>query len=249
MIKNIKLTLKFILRFGFFNGLLLSFKFISGRVNQMSLPNTKFPISLRKNTSDLPTFKQVFLDNQYNYNYDSNTKIIIDAGANIGLFSVFMKNIIPQAKIICIEPDQENFNQLKTNLKYYENIFYENAGLWYKNVKLKIYDKHNAGKWGMVVEEDNLNGTIDAISINSIIDKYNIDKIDILKIDIETSEKYLFSKNYSWLASVKLIIIELHDGWESGCSKTFFTAINEVFNDYSMTVRGENIIIKNNDLK
>ena len=42
----------------------------------------------------------------------------------------------------------------------------------------------------------------------TLLDKYNIKFVDILKLDIETSEKYLFTTNYeAWLPKVKTIII------------------------------------------
>jgi FkbM family methyltransferase len=139
---------------------------------------------------------------------------------------------------------------LKKNLQGYTNISFENCGLWHTETKLNVFDKYNIGKWGMVVEEDIVNGTINALSIDSLVTKYNIDCIDVLKLDIEASEKQLFSKNFAnWLPKVKMIIIEFHDGFEKGCSKTFFEAINKTFKDYSLSIRGENIVIRNNDLK
>lgn len=58
------------------------------------------------------------------------------------------------------------------------------------------------------------------------------------------------SQNYqNWPPKVKLIIIDLHDGFERGCSKTFFEAINKIFTDYSLFRGGENIVIKKNGLE
>jgi FkbM family methyltransferase len=51
------------------------------------------------------------------------------------------------------------------------------------------------GESGYIVEED-INGTIDTISINNIIEKYNIKQIDLLKLDIEGSEKKIFDSDY-----------------------------------------------------
>lgn len=249
MLKKIKILLKFYNIFPFLSAIKLSFNFLIGNFQKVQLPNYKTPFYLRKNTSDFRTFVQVFLDNQYNLNFDRNAKIIIDGGANIGLFAIKLKNELPNVKIICIEPDLENFTLTQKNLASYSNIFFENSGLWNTDTNLKIHDKYNCGKWGMVVEEDRINGTVQAVSIDSLLIKYGIDYIDVLKLDIETSEKQLFSKNFlNWLPKVKLIIIEFHDGFEKGCSKTFFEAINKTFNDYSLSVRGENIVIRNNDL-
>ena len=81
------------------------------------------------------------------------------------------------------------------------------------------------------------------------MDKYGISHVDLLKIDIETSEKYVFSENFSsWLPFVKVIAVELHDHMLNGCSKTFFTAINETITDYEYSHSGEYTIIVNRTL-
>lgn len=83
--------------------------------------------------------------------------------------------------------------------------------------------------------------TIRAISINEIMLKYNIDHIDILKIDIEGSEKELFQEGFeSWLSKTSLLIIELHDGLNSGASKSFFKAVANY--EFSMLRNNENLI-------
>src|SRR2546421_9780233 len=42
---------------------------------------------------------------------------VIDAGANIGVFSVWLSCAFPGAAIHCFEPEPENFNLLEYNLK------------------------------------------------------------------------------------------------------------------------------------
>lgn len=251
-LKSIKVYLLIFDNFGFWNGTIFFFKIILGFVETIKVPGIKQKITLRKRSSDFPTFSQVFIENQYSFvdipiKFSPST--IIDAGANIGLFSVLMKNKFPESKVISIEPDKDNFSIMRKNLMGYSNIFLENCGLWNIETRLNIHDKFSLGKWGMVVEEDEKNGVISAISMNYLLKKYNIEIIDILKIDIETSEKKLFEKGYeNWLPLVKIIIIELHDRFEDGCSKPFFEAINICFKKYKLIVQGENIIIINEDL-
>lgn len=240
---------RFIKNFGLLNGLRLYIKFSSGKVDNINLPNILHPISLRANTSDIPVFYEVFLQDEYNIQLNDKPKIIIDGGANIGLFAIKMKNDYADAKIICIEPDPENFAMLNKNLSPYTNISFENCGIWNRDTKLKVYDKYNLGKWGIIVEEDAEKGNINAISIGTLCKKYSLDTIDILKLDVEGSEKQIFSDNYKeWLPKVKMIIIELHDGLEQGCTKSFFTALNDSIENYSYNHLGENIIIINEDL-
>lgn len=236
---------QFISSLGFFKGILVYLKLKIGQTSKITVPAIKFPFSLRRKTSDIQTFKQIFIAKEYDILLD-NPELIIDCGANIGLFSIFIKNRYKNSKIICIEPDPENFNLLKKNVSGYDRVYCENCGIWNKDTLLKVFDKYNRGKWGMTAEEDLTNGNIQGISINSLMEKHAIDYIDVLKIDIETSEKQLFRNNFEgWLPKVKLIIIELHDWIEKGCSKPFFEAINKSFESYKYSHKGGNVLIEN----
>jgi hypothetical protein len=71
--------------------------------------------------------------------------------------------------------------------------------------------------------------------------------IDILKIDIEGSEKEIFENGFEDLIPVtKLIIVETHDRYKPGTSKAVFSAIGK--NDFSLELSGENLILYNNAL-
>jgi FkbM family methyltransferase len=142
---------------------------------------------------------------------------------------------------------------LKQNLNHLDNVTLINAAIWHKKTKLQISDKFNSGKWGIVTEEiekiEDEGSMIDAISIDEILKENQIENIDILKIDIECAEKYLFSNNYlSWLPKTKMVIIELHEHLCSGCSQPFFEAIGKSFKNYSYHIRCENTMIVNRDL-
>ena len=246
MKKQIKNLVGFVHSYGLLKGASLLLK-TEMDPKSLRLPFVKHPVTLRPKTSDLPTLLQVFAFGEYKINLD-NPKVVIDAGANIGMFSIYMKSRYPDCTLICIEPDSENYEVLKKNLAPYTNINLENCGLWNKDVRLKINEEFNFGKWGVMVEEDE-NGGIPALSIDTLMKKYSLDRIDVLKIDVETSEKQLFTSQYeTWLPKVKTIIIELHDAMLPGCSKTFFEAINKTFNDYEMKTKGENVIIVNKDI-
>ncbi len=234
-------------RYGVIKGLNLYHRLKSGKA--ITLPGIKNKIWLRKNSSDADTFFQIFINKEYGKVKDREAKYIIDGGANIGLFSLQMRNIFPDAKIFSIEPDIENFAQLDKNLAGYSDVVTINAGLWSKNTLLKITNPGQE-KWEIIVAEDNINGNIKAISIDQLMKEYNIPYIDILKLDIETSEKEIFSSDCSlWLPKVRMMVIELHDFMESGCAKEFFTTILRTYNDFTYYVTGENTIIINNDFR
>lgn len=231
--------------FGLLRGIGLLLKFKLRSIDNIQLPGVKFPISLRPDTSDIQTFNQIFLDSSYDFRFTQKPKLIIDAGANIGLFSIKMKNAYPDATIICLEPDKDNFQKLAANLGKYEGIYLENCALWGTNTLGVIHDKYNLGKWGMVAEEK-IGGDVPFVTIPYLLNKYEVSEIDILKIDIETSEKSVFNaKADDWLPKVKIVIIELHDWLEPGCASAFFKTVNNTLKDYTYLVKGEYTVIIN----
>jgi FkbM family methyltransferase len=237
----------FIQKFGWRKGLLLTLQFKLKQLEHLRIPGIAHPISLRYNTSDISTFNHIFIFEHYKVDL-KDPEIIIDGGANTGLFAVYMKNKYPGAKIICIEPDPENFEMLQKNVQGYAGIECIRAGIWNKETNLKVYDKYNMGKWAMVVEEDAVNGKVPAITIQSILERFGIEKIDLLKLDIETSERQVFqSEDLQWLLRVKHLVAELHDWMAKGCSKPFFEAINRTYTSYEYWIVAGNTHIVNND--
>jgi len=248
MLGKFRLLFKYCRTFGVLKGLRTFVTLNTGNGGIVKPLGEEFPMLMRRDTSDIKVFHQVFLFNEYDIAFPKSPKVIIDGGANIGLFAVRMKNEFKEAKVICIEPDGSNFEVLRMNVASLGNVECENVGLWDKDAKLRVFDKFGKGKWGMCVEEDQVNGTVSAMSIGSLIRKYGIDRINVLKLDIEGSEKQLFTQGYEeWLPLVDMIVVELHDGMEPGSSRAFFSAITKCFHKYRYSVSGENTIIWNLD--
>jgi FkbM family methyltransferase len=142
-----------------------------------------------------------------------------------------------------MEPEISNFEILKKNCMPYKNIQPIQGALWNKNCALIIEDTR-VPKWAFTVKEvrDATADTIKGITIEEILKQSGFDHIDILKIDIEGSEKELFSHFFeSWLEKVQVLIIELHDQIKPGCSDAFYSATSKYpFRKYTS---GENIIL------
>lgn len=210
---------------------------------KLNLKSYSHPFFLRKNSSDIDVFYEVMLVMAYNFetNFETKPEIIIDCGANIGLTSIFFKNKYPDSKIIAIEPERTNFELMIQNLAPYNSIICENTGVWSKNTYLKV-DKQDATNWGFSFHEveEHTENSIGALSIKSIMQKYSIDTIDILKIDIEGAEKELFITEYKyWMDRTRLLIIELHDRTIDGCSKALIDVLSQY--NFLIEIRSDNI--------
>jgi FkbM family methyltransferase len=234
--------------FGFTDGIIFFIRRIFKKDGWYASSLYKTRIYLRKKYADNYTFKQVFLEDQYNFHIPFIPATIIDGGANIGLASVYFAHRFPQASIVAIEPSQENFQVVEKNIAGCTKVKAKLGGIWNDNTHLAIVNAKDNDNAFMVEEvEASTQGSIPAYSIGSIVQEMNWSTIDLLKLDIEGSEKEVFEKNYeSWLPHTKMIIIEVHDHMRKGAAKSVFAAMNKY--NFSFSMHHENLLFINLDL-
>ncbi len=216
-------------------------------------PSFNATIKLRKRpSSDLNVFSQVYEYKEYQpvvevfkKHFPTVTKLnFIDAGSNVGLTSVFFSKFFPDSRFINIEPDTSNFETMSYNLSAngIQSVEKVKGGIWSANSYLKIVsDFRDKNDWSFRVEETLEPTDIKAFSINHLIESNNFPFIDILKIDIEGSEKEVLTSpksDVSYLAKTKCIAIEIHD--EFDCREAIYDVLRkynfEFFNSGELTI-------------
>ena len=225
------------------------FKMKTSNWSNFNLKKIKHPFAIRNNPYDFATFEEVLLKEEYDIDLSFEPLTIIDGGANIGLTSIYFANKYPKAQIVSVEPETGNFEMLRINTQHYPNISLLNRGIWNHKANLAIVDT-GKGNNSFIVEELShpTKTSITAESIEDIMNERKWKSIDILKLDIEGSEKNVFERNYeSWLPLVKVLIIELHDRIINGCSETVFKAIARY--NFSTETKGENHVFMNKELQ
>jgi FkbM family methyltransferase len=165
-------------------------------------------IKFSDNEAFIGMVNEIFIKKNYMFISQTNSPLILDCGANIGLSTIFFKQIYPNSKIICFEPDPKIYDLLKYNLNQfnYDDIQIFNSAVWVRDEKL-IFESDKSWGGKIVSENNNKTITIDAINLN----KYLAYEVDFLKIDIEGAE-YEVIKNSSELIlkNVKNIFFEWH---------------------------------------
>lgn len=214
----------------------------------LALPNSGTPVTVRLGTSDVRVFVDIFCRQEYGWDFAAPPQVILDAGAYTGLSASFFATRYPDATIIAIEPDEENFKLLELNTARFKNVHPIRAALWAKSGSVSLKDPGN-GDWAFQVSESGNSVTteaearsksIRAVTIDDIRREFNLDKIDLLKVDVEGSEKEIFANAGPWISSVDAICIELHDRFKTGCSRSFFRAVD----DFAIELRrGEDVLV------
>eukprot|EP00271_Cylindrocystis_brebissonii_P019510 TRINITY_DN5948_c0_g2_i1.p1 TRINITY_DN5948_c0_g2~~TRINITY_DN5948_c0_g2_i1.p1 ORF type:complete len:474 (+),score=73.04 TRINITY_DN5948_c0_g2_i1:128-1423(+) len=230
------------------------------------------PVYLRRNTTDTMVARQLLEGGDYDLllkpSFQFNT--ILDAGSNTGIAAALFATVFPKAQIVCIEASHRNFDMLRLNTANYPNVIAINAALWPRVASLALV-KGNRNpdlppEWGFMVTETHtvaegaaVEASILGVSVSFILKLLGIPSFDLVKIDIEGSEKEVFTKSKqnkaeSWVRRAKLVVVEIHPDMRPGSDEvvhSFFTTLHawakvpdwsgeyEVYRNTHATLEGE----------
>lgn len=221
-----------------------------------NFPGVWSPLILRNTYADRATFFQCLVKRQYDFRHFEHfdrfkqnyqqliangiQPLILDGGANIGFASVWFAVNFPEALILAVEPDENNFEFLKRNVRPFEGrVIPIRAALWPERSRLHILNPQSGAAAFQVQPE--ATGEIEAVSPADLLEEINGNRFCIVKIDVEGAQKYLFSRNTNWVADVDVIMIELDDWlfpW-TGNSLPFFRCLSSYSFDF--VVAGEGV--------
>lgn len=193
-----------------------------------------YPLDVRRGSSDLEVFHQIFADREYACLENlSDVRLVVDCGANVGYSSAYFLSQFPDCQVIAIEPDPDNFTLLQHNVaEYGDRVQTIQAAVWSHSARLVISKEpyRDGREWTKQVQlcgpDDEAD--IEGMDVGAILACSGYHRISILKVDVEGAEAVVFKENYqSWLPKVDVIVIELHDDSTFGkASDVFFAAIS-----------------------
>jgi FkbM family methyltransferase len=200
------------------------------------VPGSTRTVFIRPGTTDQDVYQGIFILGEYG-TLQGNPRTIIDAGAHIGLASVYLATRFPDAEIVVIEPNDGNFAVLERNLGGRSNVRLHRGGLWSHKTTLEIENPADSG-WEFRLRDGH---GVEAFTVDELAARYSFNRIDLLKIDIEGAEVEVLSTAAAWISRVNTLAIELHDRFRPGCRAALDTAIRgQGFTEHSS---GENIVL------
>lgn len=180
---------------------------MSGRVSRIALT-----------AEHLGAFVGVFIDREYDLLPHLSEKLdkprIVDLGANVGFAACYFASIFPGAQMLCCEPDPRNISLLQETIQanaLNATVIAAAVAPQAGRLRLRIGDNPTCSS----LESTSLHNLKDSIEVElvtvpEIMERAGWDQIDILKIDIEGSEKELLESNNAWLEHVRCIVLEIH---------------------------------------
>jgi FkbM family methyltransferase len=173
-------------------------------------------LTLRPFAGDLFVLYEVLAFNAYHIAPSllpaENVRVIVDCGANIGVTSLFLAARYPRARILSVEPHPENFALLKTNVESIPRILPIRACVTGTSQNVVRFTADQAAWGNRIATDANTDANsvwVPAITIEELCKRNGIEKIDLLKLDIEGAEQQVL-ENGTFLARTENIVVELH---------------------------------------
>lgn len=198
----------------------------SGVILTNKVAGRELKMMLRKTGADDIIYKDIILHNGGDYSFipeiaghmglEVNT--IIDAGANIGTATGYLKSVYPQAKVVCIEPEPGNYAMLEKNmaLNSFDDVVLCQNAFWINNDELHI----GVGVRGELAKElsfgitDDGEIAVQGLTFNDCLALLSTEKVDLLKMDIEGAEAAFINDKEGFdymIDHTRLLAIELHE--------------------------------------
>jgi FkbM family methyltransferase len=169
-------------------------------------------IFLRANGIDARTFWEVLVAEVYGASLPlRDGATVIDAGANIGLTSVFFLEHAADVRVIAIEPDTSNCSVFRRNLSSDQAVLYEGAiGADAGAAHLELHGPTSHELVLDASEETTVLRPVRVYTLDELAEREGIDRVDVLKVDIEGTERLLFERVPALVRRTDRIVMEIH---------------------------------------
>ncbi len=175
---------------------------------------------LRPMSGDFFIFYEVFLDESYRLPdwLAASSQTILDLGANVGFTSLYFSRVIPAARFVCVEPDPGNLDVLRKNVAALGDRVRIIEGAVAAETARRGFHRGETWAGGLAgpeasKESSGVVGSVQCYSMRDTLERSGLERIDLVKMDIEGAEKEIFAGELSWLRQVGSIMIELHPGF------------------------------------
>src|SRR5262245_53082642 len=171
-------------------------------------------VRLRSHTTDISVLSELLVSDSYEpLPHDRPVQTVVDLGANIGLSFRWLRARYPGARFVCVEPDPGNLEVLRANVcgvEEHTDVLGVCVGGSERTVKLTTTD----GEWGIHMTDTDdptaHTGEVGVTTMEALLERTGIDRIDVLKCDIEGAESEVFADCRSWIDRVGAMSVECH---------------------------------------
>lgn len=203
-----------------------------------------FRVSYLDNEAFQYALREVFFNNDYGFEAETDSPTILDCGANIGLATLFFKHLYPKARIACFEADPTTASILKKNIDQnrLQDVSAHHLMLSNSDGEHSFYvDASAPGSLRMSGVPGRLSNHREILVKTGRLSDFVEGPVDFLKLDVEGAEFDVMSdlKGSRKLAHIRRMVIEYHhkiDG-QASCLARFLALLEDEGFEYQITGR------------
>jgi FkbM family methyltransferase len=173
----------------------------------------------------MPIFKEIFMEDLYEIDFLKkrlpDSPVIVDVGANVGFFSLFMASQFPKASVYAFEPLPGNFNHLQKHFQLNpdKKLVAQNKAVAGSKGTLTLHYNPEVNFTALASMHTTFDASntkqveVESVSLPDIFTQFNLQKIDLLKLDCEGAEyDILYQCPAALFSSISQIAMETHAG-------------------------------------
>ena len=141
---------------------------------------------------------------------DDSSATFLDVGASIGLVSAAAVQILPDGIVVSIEPEPRALRCLRRTLAHAPNASIVPAAVGREVATASFHQDPGGTAWGMISDRE---PSIDVplITIDSLVEERHLDRLDVIKVDVEGFElDVLVGASASLARFEPLLVVELN---------------------------------------
>ncbi|UQY80232.1 FkbM family methyltransferase [Candidatus Hepatincola sp. Av] len=196
---------------------------VASQVDFLSILNENFNNKRIGNTTANTNIIHSYTGSNYEF---KEGDIVLDVGANIGMYSIKLLQHFPFVKIYAFEPILENFELLCENIRLNnlekniipinKAICSHNNGVYMKYLPFfpagsssnnLLIERRNSLQYYSVLSEKPI--FVESTTLDAFLQEHNIDKVKLIKMDCEGAEKEIIY-NTKVLPKFEYFVVELH---------------------------------------
>lgn len=176
------------------------------------------PFSYRPGTTDLLVLEQVFLDGEYRVEPIEPESIgyIVDLGSNIGVTAMFWAQRYPEALMVLVEPDPDNFKLLQRNTEAFKHrCILINAAVSDRQGVTSFFRSDREYGHSILKTDDCVSEIqVQTLTVSDVLRASGFPRVDLFKMDIEGGEQIVMPTIRTWPYAPRYLIAELHPPYD-----------------------------------